>query len=141
MKRTGGNKKMIKRKGNKFYVEVFTPKHEWKLLGIVITISIPDDVDAFVTHVKVPNKHFYRKGLGYPINEELLQMLKNGRIEYIIIPEDGVREKRAFLAETKDYLHGDLIQEPKTERQRVIPSGNLDTIDIDFDRLKRYLYG
>lgn len=136
-----GMEKMIKRKGNKFYVEIFTPKHTWKLLGIVISISIPDDVDSFVTHFKRPDKHFYIKGLGYPINEELLQMLKNARIEYIIIPEDGVREKRAFLAETRDYLHGDLIQEPKTERQRVIPLKSLDTIDIDFDGLKRHMYG
>ena len=133
--------KMIKRNGSKFYVEVFTPEHTWKLLGVVITISIPDDVDAFVTHVKVPKKHFYRKGPGYPINEELLQMLKNAQIEYIIIPEDGAREKRAFLAETKDYLHGELLQEPKTERQRVIPLKNLDTIDIDFEGLKRFMYG
>ena len=132
---------MIKRKGSKFYIEIFTPEHKWKLLGIVITISIPDDCDAFVTHVKVPKTHFYRKGLGYPINEELLQMLKNARIDYILIPEDGVREKRVFLAETKDYLHGDLIQEPRTERQRVVPLKNLDTIDIDFDRLKRLMYG
>ena len=132
---------MIKRKGGRFYLEVFTPKHDWKLLGIVITISIPDEVDAFVTHVKVPKKHFFIKKLGYSINEELLQMLKNAHIEYILIPEDGVREKRVFLAEAKDYLHGELIQEPKTERQRVIPLKNLDTIDIDFDRLKRLVYG
>jgi len=131
---------LIKRKGSKFYIEVFNPKHEWKLLGVIITISIPDDCEAFVTHVKIPNKHFYRKGRGYSINEELLQMLKNARIEYIVIPEDGVREKRAFLAETKEYLHGELIQEPRTERQRVIPLINLDTIDIDVDRLKRLMY-
>ena len=67
-------------------------------------------------------------------------MLKNAQIDYIIIPEDGVREKRAFLAETKDYLHGELIQEPRTERQRVIPSKGLDTIDIDFEGLKRLMY-
>ena len=131
---------MIKRKANRFHIEVFTPKHKWKLLGLVITISIPDDVDSFVTHVEIPNKHFYRKGLGYPINEELLQMLKNAQIEYIIIPEDGVIEKRVFLAEARDYLQGELIQEPKTERQRVIPLKSLDTIDIDFEGLKRLMY-
>ena len=132
---------MIKRKGSKFYIEVFTPKHEWKLLGVVITISIPDDVDAFVTHVKRPDKHFYIKGLGYPINEELLQMLKNARIEYIIIPEDGKTGFLAYLAETHDYLKGDLIQEPRTERQRSVPLNTLTTIDIDKNRLKNYIYG
>ena len=131
---------MIKRKGSKFFVEVFTPKHDWKLLGIIITISIPDEVDAFVTHFKQPDKHFYIKGLGYPINEELLQMLKNARIEYIIIPEDGKTKFTAYLAETQDYLKGDLIQEPRTERQKTIPLKDLSTIDIDRERLKNYMY-
>ena len=132
---------MIKRKGSKFYIEVFNPKHEWKLLGVIITISIPDDVDAFVTHFKHPDKHFYIKGLGYPINEELLQMLKNARIEYIILPEDGKTGFIAYLAETKEYLNGDLIQEPRTERQKTIPLKTLSTIKMDKERLKKYMYG
>lgn len=132
---------MIKRKGKKFYLEVFTPQHDWKLLGIVIVIMVPEEREAFVTHVKDPEKHFYIKGLGYPINEELLKMLKNANVDYIIIPENGKTGKRAFLAEVSDYLDGTMIQEPRTEMQRVIPLRNLDTIEIDFGKLKNILYG
>ena len=56
---------MIRRKGDKFLLEVFTPKHTWKMLGIVITIHIPDAVDAFLVHFKKPDYHFYIKGLGF----------------------------------------------------------------------------
>lgn len=132
---------MIKRKKNRFYLEVFTPQHDWKLLGIVITINIPDEQDAFVTHVKKPEYHYYVRGQGYPINEELLKMLKNARIGYVIIPEDGKTGWRAYLAEVDSYLRGELIREPRTEPQRLVPLKELTTIDIDRDRLKNYMYG
>ena len=132
---------MIKRTGNKFILEVFNPKHEWKLLGKLMTICVPDECEAFLTHFKMPEKHFYIKGLGYPINEELLQMLKNAGIEYIVIPESGKTGFSAYLAETEDYLHGDLIQEPLTEKQRSVPLKSLSKISIDEKRLKNFLYG
>lgn len=40
-----------------------------------------------------------------------------------------------------DYLKGELIQEPRTERQRTIPLNTLTTIDIDGVRLHNYIYG
>lgn len=132
---------MIKRKGNRFYLEVFIPKNDWKLLGIVIKINIPDECDAFVVHFKKPEVHYYIKGQGYSINEELLKMLKNAHIDYIIIPEDGKTGFHAFIAETDDYLRGELVQEPKTETQRSIPLKELSTIDIDREKLKNCMYG
>jgi hypothetical protein len=102
---------------------------------------IPDEQEAFATHVKLPEKHFYIKKLGYPINEELLKMLKNANIDYIIIPENGKTGFRSYIAFTDDYLNGELIKEPLTEQQRVIPLRNLDTIEIDKERLKNVLYG
>jgi len=131
---------MIKRKGNRFFLEVFLPQHDWKLLGIVITINVPDPQSAFVTHIKKPEVHYYVKGYGYPINEELLKMLKNAHIDYIIIPEDGKIEWKNYLAETDDYLHGDLIQEPRTETQRLVQLKELSTIDIDKNKLKNFMY-
>jgi len=98
-------------------------------------------VGAFVTHFKKPDKHFYIKGLGYPINEELLKMLKNALIDYIIIPEDGVRDFKAYLAETKDYLNGMRIHEPLTEAQRCLPKNETIEIPMDRQKLERVLYG
>ncbi|MBE3094256.1 MAG: hypothetical protein IMZ52_04435 [Actinobacteria bacterium] len=132
---------MIRRKGSKFYLEVFNPQHDWKLLGIIITINIPDEQSAFVTHIKKPEIHYFIKGQGYPINEELLKMLKNARIEYIIIPESGKTGFKAYIAETENYLKGELVSEPMTEKQRSVPLKELSTIDIDEERLKNYMYG
>ncbi len=132
---------MIKRKGSRFYLEVYNPQHDWKLLGIVIVIMVPDEKECFVTHVKQPDKHFFIKALGYPINEELLKMLKNANIEYIVIPENGKTGFRAYIAFVEDYLNGESVSEPMTEHQKMIPLRNLDTIEIDREKLKRYLYG
>lgn len=132
---------MIKRKGSRFYLEVFNPQHDWKFLGMVITINIPDECEAFVVHFKKPEVHYYIKGRGYSINEELLKMLKNARIDYIIIPEDGKTGFTAFIADTDKYIHGELRHEPLTEPQRSVPLNELSTVDIDRERLKNCMYG
>jgi len=132
---------MIKRKGDKFFVAVFTPKHEWKLLGSIMTVRVPDEIRVFCTHFKQPDKHFYIKGQGYPINSELLTMLHNARINFIIIPEDGKRGFKTYIARTKDYLNGSEISEPLTERQRYVPLKECSEINVDRLRLKFNLYG
>lgn len=132
---------MIRRKGNKFLLEVFTPEHAWKMLGIVITIHIPDAVDAFLVHFKKPDVHFYIKGQGYPINYELLKMLRNALIDYILIPEDGKTGFRVYIAGASDYLHGESVHEPRTEEQRCIKLRELDTLPLDKEKLRRMLYG
>ena len=132
---------MIKRTGNRFYLEVFNPIHEWKLLGKLMTICIPDDCEALCVHIKNPERHFYIKGRGYPINAELLKMLKNAKIEYIVIPESGKTGFSAYLAEVEEYFAGDLIHEPLTEEQRCVPLNSLTKISIDEQQLKNFLYG
>jgi len=108
----------IKHKNKKFYVEIFTPEHNWKYLGKVSRFK---DENVFVTHIKNPEKHFYIKEQGYPINKELLDALHNARIRYILIPERGKTGFRAYISKTDEYRHGTEISEPLTERQKVIP--------------------
>lgn len=108
----------IKHKNRKFYVETFFPEHEWKYQGKVTRFK---DVDVFVTHIKIPSKHFYIKEQGYPLNKELLDALYNANIRYILIPEKGKTGFRAYIGETSKYRNGIEINEPKTERQKVIP--------------------
>ena len=104
--------KNIEKKGNKFFL------YGLKYLGDVAHIK---QGKVFITHTKKPEAHFYVKGQGYAINEELLQVLDRAGIEYILIPEDGKTGFRVYLTKTKDYLRGESIIEPKTEPQRVIP--------------------
>ena len=131
---------MIKIKGRSFYLEVFNPKPGWKLLGKLIIINYNGEKKCFATHFKRPDLHFFIKGLGYPINEELLTMLRNAGIEYILIPEQGKRGFKAYIGAIKDYLDGELINEPLTEKQRSIPLKNLDEINVDRDKLQKYIY-
>jgi hypothetical protein len=132
---------LIKRIKNHFYLEVFNPTHDWKLLGAIATVFIPDEVDVFCIHFKRPDVHFYIKGLGYPINAELLHMLSLGDIEYIIIPEDGKRGFKTYLVETKAYLNGNIIKEPLTEEQRCIPLKQCTVVDcFNKEQIKSFLY-
>ena len=132
---------MIRRRGKRFYVEVFNPRHEWKLLGVLASIHIPDETSVFVTHFKNPDKHFFVKGLGYPINYDLLKMLGTAGVEFIIIPEQGKTGFRAYLAETKAYLGGLVVSEPLTEPQRCVPLRTCSVVDVDKGQLEYFIYG
>lgn len=132
---------MIKRKGRKFFVAVFNPRHEWKLLGVSATMHVPQEIKVFCTHFKKPDKHFYIKGQGYPINIELLILLHNARINHIMIPENGKRGFKTYLAKTQDYLNGFEISEPLTERQKCIPLNECTEVTVNKSRLKLMLYG
>ena len=129
---------MIKRNGYKYYVEIFNPLHTWKYLGRIIILQ--DNTKVFCTHMKKPSKHFYIKGLGYPINTELLKELYSIKIDYILIPEDGQRRFKCYLANTKKYLKGTPISEPLTEHQMVIPLNDLEEIEIPKEKLKGAIY-
>lgn len=131
----------IKREGESFYLEVFNPKPCWKFLGKVITINYNGEKRCFAMHFKRPEAHFYIKKFGYPINKELLAMLENAGIKYILIPEQGKRGFKAYIGLIKDYLTSETIHEPLTEMQNVVPLSDLDEIDVDQDKLKRYIYG
>lgn len=129
--------KRVTRRNKKFYLEVFTPRHEWKYIGVVHSFN---NFDAFITHFKQPDKHFYNKGLGYPMNEELLNMLKCAGINRIILPEKGKREFKAYMGLVSEYLAGDLISEPKTEKQRSVALESLTQVALDEDFITKVLY-
>lgn len=129
---------MIRHKKSKYYVEIFNPKHIWKYLGRIITLK--DDTRVFCTHLKQPYKHFYIKGLGYPINHELLGELYSIKIDYILIPEKGLHRFKCYLANTNEYLKGTLISEPFTEPQNVIPLTELKEVSIPKEKLTGALY-
>ena len=119
---------MIKRYGAKFYVEVYNPKPTLKYCGQIITDK--KGIHFFCTHIKKPDKHFYIKSQGYPINKSLLEKLEKIKIRYIIIPEDGKTGFKVYIVKTSRYLKGAYISEPLTEPQLVIPLRELDTINI-----------
>ena len=124
----------IKNNNRKFFVEVFSPKHDWKYLGRIASFT---GTEFFITHIKDPSKHFYIKEQGYPVNKELLEMLKNAGIRLIMIPQNGKTGFTAFWCEIDLYLLGITIQEPRTETQMVVPLKYLKETDkVDLEMIK-----
>ena len=129
---------MIRHKKNKFYVEIFNPEHTWKYMGRIIELK--DGKNIFCTHLKKPDKHFYIKGLGYPINTELLKELYSIKMDYILIPEKGKTGFHCYIAQTQEYLKGTHIREPLTEAQMVVPLSDLKQIEIEEKKLRGILH-
>lgn len=125
--------KNINKIGNKFYL------YSSIYLGCIGKLH---GEKVFVTHIKKPDEHFYIKGQGYAINDELLLVLKRAEIKYILIPEDGKTGFRVYIARVSDYLNGEYIKD--TEPQRVIPLKEcvLTTLTKeDIERMMRYGIG
>jgi len=130
------------RKGKKFFIEVFYPQHDKKYMGKILTFKADgQEVDVFCTHFKKPNKHFFIKQQGYPLNDKLLKKLKIAGIKFVMIPEDG-NVFKCYIARLNDYFsESRLVAEEKAEPQRVISNRELDTIDkVEKNVLKKALY-
>ena len=116
-------------KGKSFYLDN-------RLLGVKTFARVDGRLErVFVTHVKKPERHFYVKAHGYPVNEELLHLLKNIDIDYILIPEDGRSGFRVYLACVSDYLSGVAVDN-YGEKQRCIPLKNLRCVNVDRDNIE-----
>jgi len=126
----------------KFYLEVFNPVHEKKFLGRILTLQAGgEDVEVFVTHFKKPNTHFYIKGQGYPVNNDLLLALKNANVKFIMIPEEGKQDFRCYLTKIENYFSDSrLVAEEKAEPQRVIPCMEMKSLKMDKEILRRGVY-
>ena len=123
-----GDLDMIKHKGNKFYLEIFTPEHRWKYLGKVIDFY---GICCFMTHLKIYEKHFFYKYLTYPINLELLDKLKLINVKLVAIPENNYQMVKIYLAPLKKLLQGGIVHEPSTEKQRCIPLEEMKVVEMD----------
>ena len=125
--------KNIERVGNKFYL--YGSKAMY--LGCYGYFG---DEKVFITHIKIPSRHFYIKGRGYPINEELLKVLKRAGIRYIFIPEETKREGfRVWIGKVEDYLNGERIVEPKAEPQMSIPLDWLTLTNLTKEKIERMM--
>jgi len=123
---------MIRKQNKKYYLKY---KENWKFMGKTLEIN---ESKAFCTHIKQPDKHFFVKYRGYPINEELLQFLLDNNISLLIIPEDGKTGFKAYLATVISYINGESIKWDE-DVQRVIPLKDLEQITINEHHLRRYL--
>jgi hypothetical protein len=106
-----------------------------KFLG---KLAVTKDGEIFITHVKDPERHFYIKGQGYPINYELLTILHNRGIKKILIPEDGKTGFRVYLATVDDYLKGEGLHEDE-DAQHFVPLKELPPVDVPKDKIFAYL--
>jgi len=85
--------------------------------------------DSFYTH-RYPELHFYVMGQGYPIGDDILQILKNRKVKIICIIEhrkDGTIKFYRTPIET--YLDAPMIQHEPFEQQRCVSLTELETGD------------
>jgi hypothetical protein len=123
----------ISHEGNTLY---FHGSYGRKFLGKIAKNN--KDGEFFITHVKDPERHFYKIGGGYPINHELLTILHNRGIKKILIPEDGKTGFHIYLTTVDDYLKGEGIHHDE-DAQNYVKLNELPTIDIPRDTIFAYL--
>lgn len=66
-------------------------------------------------------KHFYIKGRGYPITNEILKKLKDMGVDTVRIVENGAKGIKNYTCPLKKYMNAVLIQEGNYEPQRCVP--------------------
>lgn len=74
-----------------------------------------------------PKKHFFVKGLGYPISEDILYELKWLECRWIVVIEEGTRIS-IFKAALSDYLNAPVFQETGFDKQRCFPLKKMEKI-------------
>jgi hypothetical protein len=66
-------------------------------------------------------KHFYVKGRGYPITNDVLKKLKEMEVDTVRIVENGVKGIKTYICPLKKYMDAVMIQEGDYEPQRCVP--------------------
>jgi len=74
--------------------------------------------------IRRPDKHFFRKGKGYPVSDVVLRYLDGVGVGFVVIIEQS-SECKSFKCKLSDYLKGSLISEGGFEGQRFIPLKNM----------------
>jgi len=77
--------------------------------------------DAYVTW-RTSKAHYYRKGQGYPITNEVLHELKKRNVKRVVIIEKRADDSsRAYETTLQEYLDAVMITEGDFEPQRCVP--------------------
>lgn len=84
--------------------------------------------EKYVT-MRIPEKHYYVMGGGYPIANEILHWLKEHGIKFIAVAELGKRGTRTFIASIDKYLRAVIIQHPPFEQQRCLPLKEMEEVN------------
>lgn len=85
--------------------------------------------DTYVSH-RYTGEHFYKKGGGYPITNEILKVLKIEMppVLFITIVEHGVKATKVYKAPLQKYLNAVLVNEGGFEPQRCVPLKEMELI-------------
>lgn len=81
---------------------------------------VGDIVDGIYITRRIPSKHFFRKGLGYPISVTILKLLAANKVNKIRIIEKGQKVK-TYETELINYINAREFNEEGFERQRCFP--------------------
>lgn len=85
--------------------------------------------DTYYTH-RVPEKHYYVIGQGYPIGDDILQDCKNKKVKFVCIIEhrkDGT--EKFYKTDIETYLNAPIIQHEPFEAQRCVSLSELEVIE------------
>lgn len=82
---------------------------------------------CYISH-RVTDIHFYVKGRGYPISNEILKQLKSLGVEKIKIVEHGKRATTLYTTTLQKYLNAVLIIEGGFEAQRCVPLVEMEKV-------------
>jgi len=83
---------------------------------------------------RVPSKHFYVMGQGYPITNDIIKQLKNKRVFYVVIIEYAKKGIIYWASTLEKYTNSVMIQHEPFEQQRCVPL--LEMVDVTKQLIK-----
>ncbi len=79
-------------------------------------------IDGVYASHRVAKRHFYIKGAGYPISNDILHLLKSkGCYKIVILETRADGSVKQYWASLDDYMTAVLIHEPGQDQQRCLP--------------------
>lgn len=83
--------------------------------------------DTYISH-RDTQKHYYVKGGGYPVTNDVLKLLKEYNVKFIQIVEHGSKATTVYRTTLEKYQNAVLIKEGKFEPQRCVPLVEMEKI-------------
>jgi len=83
--------------------------------------------DTYISH-RLSDKHFYIKGRGYPITNDVLKLLKKDNVLYIQIVEHGKKAITIYRTTLQKYMDAVMIAEGGFEPQRCVPLTEMNKV-------------
>jgi hypothetical protein len=77
---------------------------------------------------RIPSKHYYVMGQGYPITNDIIKKLKDKNVFHIVIIEQTKKGIRYWASTLEKYIKAVLIQHEPFEQQKCVPLSEMKDI-------------